>query len=512
MRQKLWVMAWLWLALGGATLGRADVLEIRRTPPPTEAAQAKALELIKSVFKNEYAKKAPADRAALARRLLQEAGTTQDDAAARYVLLDQATELAAGAGDAGTALQAIGLQSRYILMEPLELKIKALLRAGTVASTVGAQEAIVRLAAETMDEAAVVDLFDAAQQMANLAEGAATRTQKMALLTALQPRLTAFRSLLAEFGLVQEAKEKLKTTPDDPVAHLTIGKFYCFGKGQWDLGLSHLAKSGDPAWDGWATKELAAPTDPLQQVALADGWWDAGEKLTGLAKTHVQDHAKAWYQKASVGLTGLTLTRIHARVKTGPAGAGAAGATTEPAAVDMLALIDVSKDAVAGEWKLTDGKLLCDASRNARVQIPYLPPEEYDFRIVFTRKSGDGPVVQLLVGKGEAFGWAMDAMGHNARFERVAGKIAADNPTKVACTLDNGRQYTAVVKVRKNSVQGWLDGKLLAEWKTDYKDLSRYMLWKLKNEKLLGVGSGSSETIFHKVEVVEVTGTGRKER
>ena len=57
--------------------------------------------------------------------------------------------------------------------------------------------------------------------------------------------------------------------------------------------------------------------------------------------------------------------------------------------IDLLPLIEVEKDAVNGKWVLNKGMLESDRSERSCIQLPYRPPEEYDFRIVFKRLDGD---------------------------------------------------------------------------------------------------------------------------
>src|SRR5438270_117259 len=76
---------------------------------PTAEAKAKAEALIQELFKDDIAKAKsdPVARARLALTFLQEGKDTADDPAGRYVLYQHALSLAAQAGDAPTALQAI---------------------------------------------------------------------------------------------------------------------------------------------------------------------------------------------------------------------------------------------------------------------------------------------------------------------------------------------------------------------------------------------------------------------
>src|SRR5258706_13020549 len=85
----------------------AAALQDRPTlaPEPDAAAQKDTLKKIRDLFKDEYAKKAPADQQALARKLLQSGMETADDPVTKFVLLKEAREVAVAAGDADTGLK-----------------------------------------------------------------------------------------------------------------------------------------------------------------------------------------------------------------------------------------------------------------------------------------------------------------------------------------------------------------------------------------------------------------------
>ena len=99
---RLFVLALLTVSLCGTS--RAD----DRTPAPSTEDAAKAEKLIKELFKADYAKVRTPDRVALAAKLLQQAGETTDDAASRFVLIREARDIAAKAGDSELALKAAG--------------------------------------------------------------------------------------------------------------------------------------------------------------------------------------------------------------------------------------------------------------------------------------------------------------------------------------------------------------------------------------------------------------------
>jgi hypothetical protein len=480
---------------------------------PENGAQARAREMIHNIFKADYAKTSLAARDALARRLVSEAAGTKDDLVARYVLLLDGSEMAAAAGDAETALKAIGELAKFYKVDAVELARGALLRANAATTTPAAAETVVRLSLETADAAALADSFDVVQQMVNIAEAAANKTRKVTVVSGIQTHLADLRALASEFSQVRLAFDILAKLPDDTAAHTVIGKFYALHKGQWEKGLPHLAHGGDPELRALAAKELAAPVDGLDQTALGDAWWDVAEKSNGLTRMHAHEHAVMWYQKAQRSLSGITKTRIETRLREGLATAAAntSSATVAAAmsnAVNLLALIDPAKDAAEGKWTLADGALNVAVGKYSVLQLPYAMPDEFDLRVSFTRTGDDGPIEVLLAAHKKAFGFALDVKGE-ARFERVANKIARDNPTAVPVVLSNGRNYTLTIQVRRDAIRALLDDKLLTQWKTDYKDLSRYALWKMPDDKLCGLGANGAKVTFHSIELIEVSGTGK---
>jgi hypothetical protein len=509
-------LAWSWIFLSAAlAAGEATTApaETKLLAIPENSAQARAREMIHSVFKEEYAKTTLAARQALARRLVSEAAGTKDDLIARYVLLFDGSEMAASAGDAETAFKAIGELTRLYKVDAIELSRGALLRANAAVTTPEGAEAVVRLSLETADAAVLADSFDVVQQMVNIAEAAANKTRKVTVVSGIQTHLAELRAIAAEYSQVRLAFDMLARNPDDATAQTVIGKFYALHKGQWETGLPHLARCGDPELRSLAVKELAAPVDGIDQTAMGDAWWEYAEKSNGLARVYAHKHAVMWYKKSQQSLSGITKTRIEARLREGlaaPSIKTSPTAVAAPAAnaVNLLALVDPAKDAAEGKWSLENGALVVVPGKYSVLQLPYAAPSEFDLRITFTRNDGDGPINVLLAARKKAFGFALDVKGE-ARFERVANKIAKDNPTSVPVELVNGRRYALTVQIRRDAIRAMLDDKLLTQWKTDYKDLARYAVWKMPDDSLCGLGANAAKVTFHSVELIPVSGSGK---
>ncbi|MCX6910577.1 MAG: SUMF1/EgtB/PvdO family nonheme iron enzyme, partial [Verrucomicrobia bacterium] len=179
-------------------------------------------------------------------------------------------------------------------------------------------------------------------------------------------------------------------------------------------------------------------------------------------------------------------------------------------AINLLPLIDPQKDAVEGQWTLENGELKVAPSNFARLQIPYQAPEEYDFRIVFSRQSGDRAIWQILMGGGRQFDWCLAGFGGEVfGFESIAGKNPSFGKVRIKQGLENGRRYTSLVSVRKDGMKAFLDGRLIIERKTDYQDMGLPKELRLRDERLLGIGAERYSVVFYRVEVREVTGKGR---
>jgi hypothetical protein len=189
-------------------------------------------------------------------------------------------------------------------------------------------------------------------------------------------------------------------------------------------------------------------------------------------------------------------------------GAITANKAPQRVTIDLLSKVKPDKDAIAGNWRWQDGALISDRTDNARIMLPYQPPEEYDFKIAFTTERGD--VTQILAAKSRQFAWLIGHWGNTrCGLELVDGKRAWDNATTVHRGCDLNRRQTSEVRVRRNLVSAYLNGRRICTFNTDFGDLSLIDGWHLGDNKALGLHSWRSSTSFHTVELFEMTGHGK---
>jgi hypothetical protein len=286
-----------------------------RLPIPSAAAQAAAEKLIHELFQSQYAQHTAAARRALAQKLLQQAGETRRDPAARYVLLREARDLASQGADATTAIRAIVEMNRSFQIDALPLKLAALVAIHHDASAPADRQAVVHAALACIDEAVLAEQYDTAARFAALADSAAARIQEVPLALRVRAAVKELGALRQEYEQCRAARRALRQNPDDPACKTTVGRDLCFMRGDWASGLPLLAGGADAALAGAAKQELAAsPAGGAAWMALANAWWDIAPSQNRLARHQIQTHAAYWYRRALPGLGGIDLAVVEQRL------------------------------------------------------------------------------------------------------------------------------------------------------------------------------------------------------
>jgi len=303
---------------------------------------------------------------------------------------------------------------------------------------------------------------------------------------------------------VTRAKESLAKNPGDGEANFVLGHHLCVIRGEWDLGLKHLALGNEPALKAAAERDLAQPPAATDRVTLGDVWWDLGEKETGGAQSRLRSRAAFWYLRARDQVTGLTLARLEKRLES----AGAIPPRREE--IDLLQRIDPEKDAVQGTWRSLDGKLVSPTDPYARLQVPYAPPEEYDLHLVVERNKQSPESINLgLVAGGTRVmvfidGW--DATRSCLGCLRGATAAEASYQGKI---LEEDRPNTILCSVRKDRLTVIVNGKTIIDWEADYRRASLEPVWMTPHSKALVVGSYRTVYQISKILLVPVTGEGK---
>jgi hypothetical protein len=303
------------LPFGGAVAAGGPVPKAARLAVPDADAVAKAEANVRSLFKDEYARRQPAEKKALAQKLFELAEQTRDDPAARYALLCEARDLAAEGNDPALMVQAVEGIAKWYDVDGTAQKLAALEKVVLNSGNPVVLRAVVDLALTAADDAAAADEYDTAVRFAQVASNAARRGNLgAAAVEDGEVRVTQAKKDGEAFAALKPAIEKLKLTPDDPDANLAVGRYRCFVQGRWDDGLKLLAKGSLPALKAAAALDLEAPKAGFADVKVADAWWDYAQAAPAEEKRPAEARARYWYSRAVGGLSGLPKARAEQRM------------------------------------------------------------------------------------------------------------------------------------------------------------------------------------------------------
>jgi serine/threonine protein kinase len=180
--------------------------------------------------------------------------------------------------------------------------------------------------------------------------------------------------------------------------------------------------------------------------------------------------------------------------------------------VDLLSLADPDKDTVTGKWSMNGGVLMCPHSPAARFEFPYLPPAEYDLRVVFTDSHAHNGL-EFTCARGKVqFSFAVGTYENKVSgFSLINGANVWKNPTttRKSAWLVPAKWHTAVVKVRNSRIEGYLDDTLIVSYETNYNDLEVAPNSRLRRNDVIGLCVHNDDARFRTIEVLEITGEGQ---
>jgi eukaryotic-like serine/threonine-protein kinase len=183
-------------------------------------------------------------------------------------------------------------------------------------------------------------------------------------------------------------------------------------------------------------------------------------------------------------------------------------ATGKP--VDLLALVDTKRDTVGGRWTLADGKLTGGGTTVGdpwieSIQIPFVPPAEYDLVMVVQRTGVvkvppvGGPTFSLtLTGPYRCqliFDQPLGEKPING-LQLIDGKAIIANETRTEGDFfgKDGAPVVITCRVRKSGIVLLTDGQVRFKWRGDVRKLSHDdLLWKLPDKTRLALAVQHAE-------------------
>jgi hypothetical protein len=282
---------------------------------PDEPSQARAERMVREVYARELASRDAEQRRALAQKMIVAATESGDDAAARFVLLRGARDIAAGAGDAFVARRAIYLLGQSYAVDQAKLVLAAMNTAQASANSAEALAAVVQVCLNTSEAAIAEDDFTTAIKLTATALTAAEKTKSSSLIERVKERARLLAVLTLEFEGFQKAREILKRDAEDPEASARVGKYLCLFEADFKGGLPLAAKGSESGLKKLAQDDLAPSGDVQRRLAMGDGWWELSTSQTWLAKKNLQARAVFWYRQIVGELNGIHRSIVEQRIE-----------------------------------------------------------------------------------------------------------------------------------------------------------------------------------------------------
>lgn len=353
---------------------------------------------------------------------------------------------------------------------------------------------------------------------------------------------------------VEAAEKKLKTSPDDPAANQTVGRWLALYESEWTAAAEFLGKSQDAKWQDAARLEQEALGDPDKQSDTGDAWWGLAQSETGYAKTALMLHAGYWYELATPNLSAgvqkqLMAKRLSEIAVLKPVFSAKAGLNTKPVPaneppsetkappkeskewVDLLAWSEGMDWASRGprdiNWNLnlvappSSKGITITADRASKFPLPAIIDGDYEMEVEFTRIEGkDSVSVYFPVG---IHVMHFECSGEAGSFSAVH-YINGENGIREGSTLRrpspiaNGVRHKLLFRVKREGDQAMFQIGLDNEpnwirWQGPYSSLTNVEThaWKPTLTRRPWLAGWLSQVEFHKVRVRMLSGSLRRD-
>ncbi|MCX5660524.1 MAG: hypothetical protein NTW19_12495 [Planctomycetota bacterium] len=193
-------------------------------------------------------------------------------------------------------------------------------------------------------------------------------------------------------------------------------------------------------------------------------------------------------------------------------------ADQKPGKINLLKLVDLDRDLVLyGVWKWENGALVVDRKGKwvNSIRFPYQPPAEYDFTMEFTIGSlgKPGDMIMICAAGDSTFGWVAGGGGNNSTllFGAVNGVWGEGNPTlsnNLKGVFEAGHRHKMVVSVRRNELLASIDGRIVKQFPTNFKNLGFPGSLGI-GAGVLGLCIGNDAVVVHAADVDEISGPGK---
>lgn len=300
------------LQLGLATLS-CSCLAQEKSKVPTDSEAEESENLAREVYGERYRNARTRQAKSELSREILDGAQSEKDKIRRYVMLRLAKNIAVNAADIELALEATDAITNEYQVEGFQQQLETL--AGICKNAqVSSLNDLVEMAEELAEQAIREDEHAAFLKFVDSLGKLAAKSREPELRKLVSEMKEGMELLAEVFKEIEPFRQKLKGEPNDPVANLVVGKYTCFVKNNWKVGLEYLAKGSEEGLKKVAQMELKTETAGKKRMEVGDAWWDlATEQEEEDDQILMKMRAGYHYKQAVASLSGLDKAKAEKR-------------------------------------------------------------------------------------------------------------------------------------------------------------------------------------------------------
>jgi hypothetical protein len=179
-----------------------------------------------------------------------------------------------------------------------------------------------------------------------------------------------------------------------------------------------------------------------------------------------------------------------------------------PPEIDLLDLVRIERDAVQGPWGFHGEALVTPAVQWSRLALPCNPPEEYDLRIIATRRQGtDSLNIGFVYGGRQGMLMLDGNGGETSWIDLLTPYDLPSNETAVVGKFLKWNRATRILlSVRRHAVNVSIDGAKIIDWKGDPAELKLIPGYRIPDRQALFIGSWDTILAIDELALIPITG------
>ncbi len=220
----------------------------------------------------------------------------RDNAANLYVSTEMAIGCAVEINDVDTAIRLFNDLAHQFDFDATPRRLRLFKDLSRKDLDADASKSLAGHAIVAVKRAIDADDFATAVRYKSVCNGASRRSDDPATMESAKAIGARASMLLRESKNVARAQRTLSHDPSDAEANDVVGRFYCFLKGDFDVGLPYLVRSDDAALASLARRTCSAPRTGLAAIEVTDQWWDYAQQQKSL-KSFEQDQVVSYCER-----------------------------------------------------------------------------------------------------------------------------------------------------------------------------------------------------------------------